>query len=132
MPGDDAISTRIGPHPDPDKRNLQASVGELQLSEIDELKEEYNFSSRSETIRCLIQIGLNSIVENDPRNVGTVRDPSDAATVRDFVPRGKNEAIPLIEGDGETQGLVEKIEDDILDIIDEDEEIKRDGWKVYR
>jgi hypothetical protein len=122
----------IMPHPEKEGQSLAVTVSDPQLEEIEQRKEDLNFSSRSEALRYFIQIGMNSIVENDPRNRGSVDSNVIAPKVRDFVPEGEENAIPIINGDDETETLVEKIENEILDIVDEDPEIIRDGWEVYQ
>ncbi len=98
---------------------------ELQLNELDDAAQKYDFASRSEAARYFMNLGMRSFVANDPRNQS--RSESDnAVTIRELIPEGKENAISIRDE------LSELIDDNILDIVDNDPEINRDGWEVYR
>jgi len=98
---------------------------ELQLNELDEAAERYDFASRSEAARFFLNLGMRSFVANDPRNQSRSEE-DDAVTIRELIPEGKENAISIRDE------LPKLIDDNILDIVDNDPEIKREGWEVYR
>jgi hypothetical protein len=84
--------------------------------------------SQSGLCRLYIQMGkrFNQLYHplEGEREIGDERS-NGTAPLLDEVPRGKSNSIRIEE-------LVERIEEDILDIIEASDELKRDGWEVYR
>lgn len=105
------------------------SLPEAQLEAIEKLQENYDLPNRSVAIRIFVQIGMNSMVTNDPRN--KPRDGQSSSTkIKDFIPEGEENSISLKSG--EENSLIDKIDSEILEIVRNDPEIQLDGWEVYK
>jgi hypothetical protein len=103
-------------------RNLQFTTAEHHKEELKEAAEELGLS-RSAAIRHWIEIGRRSTIVNDPRN-----DPerkSESNPVKELIPEGKENSVDIRDE------LPQLIEDALIDIVDEDDEIQRDGFEVY-
>lgn len=126
----DRGTTRVDimPDPDPDRDGYIGYRGnDPHVDRITELKEEYDFPSRAAFLRCMVQLGMNSMVQNDPRNKKRIGNPGDEpVTIRELVPEGKENSVDLREE------LPTIIEEKLLDIVDEDDQINRDGWSVWK
>jgi hypothetical protein len=109
---------------------IKTYLTEPQFEEIEELEEKYDFASRAALLRHLLQLGMNSMLQNDPRQVNESRESEEAVTIRELVPEGKEDAISINRGDEEN--LIDEIDEQILEIVQQDPEIHLDGWKVYR
>jgi hypothetical protein len=100
--------------------------------EFHEKMDSYDFVSKAQAARYFINIGMKSIVENDPRNVENNRpsrsgqDNYSPETIRDFIPEGKDNAVDIRDE------LLDRIEDEILNICREDPAINIDNWEAYR
>jgi hypothetical protein len=105
------------------------SLPEAQLEEIEKLQENYDLPNRSVAIRIFVQIGMNSMVTNDPRNKSR-DDQSSSTKIKDFIPEGEENSISLKSG--EENSLIDKIDSEILEIVRNDPEIQLDGWEVYK
>lgn len=105
--------------------DISITSTELQLNELDDAAQKYDFASRSEAARYFMNLGMRSFVANDPRNQSRSENDN-AVTIRELIPEGKENAISIRDE------LSELIDDNILDIVDNDPEINRDGWEVYR
>jgi hypothetical protein len=72
---------------------------------------------------------MMSAVDNDPRH-STASQPSEEfspVTIRQLIPEGTENAVEM------TDEFWEQIlRDEMLDIVSDDPEIKRDGFKIYR
>jgi hypothetical protein len=81
---------------------------------------------RARLVKMYLQAGRMFYDLHHPTE-GEVKSTHDggADTIHSMIPKGEENAISIEE-------LLDKIEDDILDIIGQDDEIKRDGWEVYR
>jgi hypothetical protein len=104
----------------------------LNKEEFHKRMDTYNFSSKAQAARYFINIGMRSIVENDPRNAENSRssqaerDNYSPKTIRDFVPEGEDNAVDIRDE------LVDRIEDEILNICREDPEINIDNWEAHK
>lgn len=126
------MSQPVSIRPWPDKQgNLTVTLSDPQLEEVEKRKEQLNLDSRSEALRYFIQIGMHSVIENDPRNHEGSPTTDTGPMIRDFVPEGKENSIPLVDSDGQ-ETLVDLIEKSLIDIVDEDPQINRDGWDVHK
>jgi hypothetical protein len=105
------------------------------LSEIAELEtdppmaiDRDGFPSRSAFLRCMVELGIQNLTKDYLQNEEGTQDVgrSDAKTIREMVPEGKENAVDV------RNELPEMIENELLDIVDQDPEIKRSGWEVYR
>lgn len=100
--------------------------------EFHEKMDSYDFVTKAQAARYFINIGMKSIVENDPRNAENNRssrpeqDNYFPETIRDFIPEGKDNAVDIRDE------LLDRIEDEILNICREDPEINIDNWEAYR
>lgn len=112
----------------PDDPDSQVSFRTTRRDELDEIYKEYGFPSRSAFLRCMVELGIQDLTkeyfqdEDDAQESGD----SEAKTIREMVPKGKENAVDV------RNELPEMIENDLLDIVDQDPEIKRSGWEVYR
>lgn len=108
---------------------MNVYLNQLQWERFDELKSQYGFSSSAAAARYFMNVGMLSAVDNDPRVANNDQDETkdeSAPTVREYVPEGRESAVDLKDD------LPEIIRDNILDIVDADDEIKRDGFEVWR
>ena len=106
---------------------VQPLVEEAQYEEFVEFADTY-FHSKSAAARHLIALGMRSFVQNDPRNMPETPDQQDssAVTIRELIPEGEENAVDIRDE------LLEKIDDQLLEIVNSDPEITLDGWEVYR
>lgn len=107
-------------------------TGDEWLELIDDFVEDTRFPSRAAAIRSLVILGMREYALGDPRRsdheyVEDEDDESSPTTIRELIPEGKENSLSLKE-----DGLIDKINNQLLDIVDEDPEINRDGWEVYR
>jgi len=107
-------------------------TGDEWLTVIDEFVEDTRFPSRAAAIRSLVILGMREYALGDPRrsndeNIENKNAESPPTTIRELIPEGKENSLSLKEDE-----LIDKINNQLLDIIDEDSEIKREGWEVYR
>ena len=115
---------RLNPN-DPDS---QVSFRTTRRDELTEIYEEYGFPSRSAFLRCMVQLGIENLTkdyvqkEEKTQNV----ENSEAKTIREMIPEGEENAVDV------RNELPKMIENDLLDIVDQDPEINRSGWEVYR
>jgi len=103
-------------------KNLQFTTAEHHKQELKEAAEELGLA-RSAAIRHWIEIGRRSTIVNDPRN-----DPgqkSESNPIKELIPKGKEDSVDIRDE------LPQLIEDALIDIVDEDDEIHRDGFEVY-
>jgi len=98
---------------------------EIHKEELDSYAEDLGTASRAQALRLLVEIGRRSIVQNDPRNQPGSGEGS-ATTIRELVPKGEENSVDL------RSELMEIIDKQILEIIEDDPEINREGWEVYR
>jgi DNA-binding MarR family transcriptional regulator len=103
-------------------KNFLFSTAEHHKEELTEAAEELGMA-RSAAIRHWIEIGRRSMIENDPRN--KPEQKSESNPIRDLIPKGEDNAVDIRDE------LPQLIEDALIDIVDEDEEITRDGFDVY-
>lgn len=105
-----------------DKR-LKFSTSTQHKEELQEAADELGLTM-SGAIRHWIEIGRRSAIANDPRNksTGSVKE----SPIKRLIPEGRDNAVDIRDE------LPEKIEDALLDIVDDDDEINRDGFEVYR
>lgn len=100
--------------------------------EFREKMDSYGFTYKSQAARYFINIGMKSIVENDPRNAKdnrssrTEQDSYSPETIRDFIPEGRDNAIDIRDE------LIDKIEDEVLNICRNDPEIVIDNWEAHK
>lgn len=97
---------------------------------VDDFVEKSNFNNRSAAIRALVVMGMRSFIYDDPRNNGDSTPEGDRqqnlTPVRDLIPEGKSNSIDLLNE------LPDKFENKVIDIIEEDPKIKREGLEVWR
>jgi hypothetical protein len=126
----DQGTTRVDimPIPDPDKDGYIGYRGnDPHVNRIKELKEKYDFPSRAAFLRCMVQLGMNSVVQNDPRNKARTQSSGEQpVAIRDLVPESEENSVDVRDE------LPEIIEENLLDIVDEDPQINRDGWRVWK
>lgn len=106
---------------------LDVRVNTVEWERFEKLKDEYGFSTESAAARYFVNIGMRAIVETDPRNNRTTAQDQDSVPkVRDYVPEGEENAIDL------RNELGEVIAENMYEIVEADNKMKRDGFKVWR
>jgi len=95
---------------------------------MDEIYEEYGFPSRSAFLRCMVELGIQNLTKDYLQDEHDTQEAEgvEAKTIREMVPQGEENAVDV------RNKLPEMIENELLDIVDQDPEIKRSGWEVYR
>ena len=109
-----------------DGEKLRFSTTNIHKEKIDETAEELGINSRSEAIRLFIEVGRKQILQNNPKNTTSPVGTDEATTIREMIPEGKENAVDIRDE------LPEIIDDELIQIVEEDSEINRDGWEVYR
>lgn len=109
-----------------DGRQLEVGLRDLHVEEIDEAVEELGLGSRARAMRMWIEIGRRSMIENDPRRNQDTNTDNKSAKISDFIPEGSENAIDMRDE------LIDRIEENLLEVIESDPEITRDGWKVFK
>lgn len=97
--------------------------------ELEEKVDEYGFPSRAAFLRHMVRLGMNTLVEQDPVNTNqnTGDQEGDPVTIRELIPEGEENAVDM------TDELWDEIlRDRMLDIVEQDPEIERDGFRIYR
>lgn len=111
---------------------LRTSLSDVDAEEFEQRVEQYGFNSKSEAARFFINIGMKSIVQNDPRDPQSTNDSIeseeeyDHRTIREFVPEGEENSVDVRDE------LLDKIDGELLNICMEDPEITVDNFQVYR
>lgn len=111
----DRIYTQL---PEPDKEMF------------DKLKEQYGFAKNAPAARTFLKLGMMSIVDNDPRHsMSSEADDKgvDPVTIRELIPEGEENAVDITD-----EFWTEVLRDRIVDIVEDDPEIHRNGFEVYR
>lgn len=111
---------------DPSSQESRVGYTTLEKEELDELAEEYGFPSRSSFLRHMVQLGMNTLVQQDPTRKTAIQSEDSAVTIRELIPKGKENAVDVRDE------LPELIEEQLLDIVDRDTVVEREGWMVYR
>lgn len=103
---------------------------ELHMEELEEFAEEYDFSTRAACARYLVQMGMHAMRTEDPRNNAPEQGQKHSAPkITDYIPEGEENAIELRGGE---DSLINKIEDDLLEAVQNDPEVVLNGWRVYK
>lgn len=108
---------------------ISVVVPEPDKDTFDELKKQYGFTYDSEAARCFLKLGMMSAVDNDPRHSTTSQTGEEfsSVTIRQLLPEGAENAVDM------TDEFWEQIlRDEMMDIVKDDPEIKRDGFEIYR
>lgn len=112
-------------------RKLKFTTTRHHKKEIEEEAEELGLSM-SAAIRHWIQIGRNIEPALDPRNSdeSTSSDKNTATKeltpFRELIPEGQENSIDLRDE------LPSLIDDELIDMVEKDDLITRDGWEVFR
>lgn len=94
------------------------------------LKEQYGFAKDSQAGRTFLKLGMMSIVDNDPRHsMSSKADDKgvDPVTIRELIPEGEENAVDITD-----EFWAEVLRKRMLDIVEDDPEIHRNGFEVYR
>lgn len=95
----------------------------------EEMIEEYGFRSKSEAARAFLTLGMNVMLDADPREHGTSYSNSsdyDPVTIRELIPQGSENAVDVRDE------LIDIIDGKLPEVVQEDPEITQEGWEVYR
>lgn len=106
-------------------------AGDEWLDAVDEFVEKSEFQDRSTAMRSMMLLGMREYTVGDPRkDQNRAETESDdefsPVTVRDLIPEGEENAVSLKDE------LPDIIDEKMLEIVEEDPEIRRNGWEVYR
>ena len=94
------------------------------------LKEQYGFAKDAQAARTFLKLGMMSIVDNDPRHsMPSEADDkgADPVTIRELIPEGEENAVDITD-----EFWAELLRERMLDIVEDDPEIHRKGFEVYR
>lgn len=111
---------------------IKTIAGEQWLDTVDKFVEQSGYPNRSAAIRSLVCLGMYAYTHNDPRNQTGSDENSGGEnsfspkTIREFIPEGKESAVSIQDE------LPSQIEKELLDVVEEDPKINRDGWEVYK
>jgi hypothetical protein len=111
---------------DPSSPGSKVGFTTIEKEELKTLAEQHGFPSLSAFLRHMVYLGMNTVVEQDPTKQLQDETDHDAVTVRELIPEGEENAIDVRDE------LPDKFENNVLDIVDEDPKINREGWLVYR
>ena len=117
---------------DPKKAASRTKMASTRMNTVEwerfeELKEEYGFGTDSAALRYFINIGMRATVETDPRNSRSKAESQNPVPkIRDYIPEGKENAVDLKDD------LPDIIAENMLDIAEADDKIKRDGFEVWK
>lgn len=95
-----------------------------------ELKEQYGFAKDAQAARTFLKLGMMSIVDNDPRHsMSSEADDKgvDPVTIRELIPEGEENAVDITD-----EFWADLLRERMLDIVEDDPEIHRNGYEVYR
>lgn len=114
--------------PEQDDR-IYTQLPEPDMEVFNKLKEEYGFVKDAEAARTFLNLGMMSIVDNDPRHSVSKADSGgfDPVTIRELVPEGEDNAVEVTD-----EFWDEVLRGQMLDIVEEDPEIHRSGLNIYR
>ena len=95
---------------------------------LDEYAEKYGFPSRSAFMRAMIELGISTLEYSDPRERDSDSTSEEqGVTVRELVPEGEENAVDMTNEFWE-----EILRDKMLDIVEQDPEINRNGYQIYK
>lgn len=110
---------------DAEGNHITTTTSKVLKQELTEEAEDMG-TNRSALIRRYIIAGRRLSQIYDPREAENITDTENKDDpIRNLVPKGKNNAISIEE-------LGEKVKNDIIDIVENDDQITRDGWEVYK
>ena len=115
---------------DDDSSRIGVQMTNVDMKKFELLKKEYGFNSKAEAARHFLNIGMMSTIENDPRHRSSTSDKNgidDSPTIRELIPEGEENAVDITNDFWE-----EILRNKMLDIVESDPKIKRDGFEVYR
>jgi len=113
-----------------DSSRIGVQMTNVDMEKFELLKEEYGFNSKAEAARHFLNIGMMSTIENDPRHRSSTSDKNgvdDSPTIRELIPEGEENAVDITNDFWE-----EILRNEMLDIVESDPKIKRDGFEVYK
>lgn len=118
----------VDPDADTNKKtkSLQIAMTEPNKEKIEKAADELSFNSRSEAYRYFLNLGMHCMIELDPRGSTTNSDGEHSPmTVRDVLPDSEDEAIDVRDE------VISRIDDRLLEEVQQDPEINQKGWKVW-
>ncbi len=100
----------------------------LEKEELKEYAEEFGFPSLSAFLRSMIYMGMRASVDENPYNKETQStEPDQAATIREFVPEGEENAVDMTD-----EFWDDILRNAMLDVVENDPEINRDGFMIHK
>lgn len=113
---------------DSEGNNIYTTTSAVLKEELEEEAEKHGVST-SALVRKYIIAGMRLSQLYDPRDREAEQKDSSSKTrlghIRQRVPEGEENAISLDK-------LGKRLQTDIIDIVEEDDKIKREGWNIYR
>jgi len=78
----------------------------------------------------MVELGIQNLtkeyLQEEGKDHTQKSEGPEAITIREMVPEGEDNAVDV------RNELPQMIESDLLDIVDQDPEINRSSWEVYR
>lgn len=127
QPERETIAFRLDPSEPESQVKWRAATGTKE--EIDKKAEKNGFPSRSAYLRTMFRLGENTLIEQDPTKKSSTAETQDdnSVTIRELVPEGQENAVDMTDEFWE-----EILRDEMLNIVEQDPEIKRDGYDIYK
>lgn len=125
--------TTIKIKPDSHTQTLDANLGitftEATKNELEEAAEQLGFDKTAPAIRYFLTMGINAIVETDPRGSTSTQKSDtchDSLSIRDVLPDNKEESLNM-----KNDEVIEAVGEELLDEVNDDPKIRKDGWNVW-
>lgn len=115
--------------PEQDDKML-ARIPEPDKEIFNKLKEQYGFNADATAARTFLKLGMMSIVDNDPRHSQSPevdRQGFEPKTIRELIPEGEENAVDMTN-----EFWDELLRGQMPDIVENDPEIQRNGYEIYR
>lgn len=123
------VNFKIEPHSDADTKSqtMKIQMPKSGKKEIDKTAEELGFQNKSAAYRYFITLGMNAIVETDPRNQSVELDLEEyrPMTIRDVLPKEKESAVDI------RTELLDKIDERLFEELQNDPAVKTEGWSAW-
>ena len=104
------------------------AVDESWVEIVNEFTEKSAYPNRSAAVRSLVILGMTRYV-NDPRSKESASSQSkdfEPITIRELIPEGRENAINM------TEDVPSVVKENIIDIVENDPEISRNGLEVWK
>lgn len=127
----DQLTIKI--RPDSDTQTYDTQIGvvltEATKDELNEAAERLGFNQRASAYRYFLTMGVNAIVETDPRSSISTQESDtqyESLSIRDVLPDNKEKSLNI-----KNDEVVEAVGEELLDEVNNDPKIRKDGWNVW-